>query len=85
MNYNPGVLIQLKETGAIYLIVEKCRIDFHYNAPRGLHAAGYDAHRSPDSESDYLKLVSPNGEIEYAMIILKGAVLMMEDWLWIPT
>jgi len=93
MNYNPGSLIQLKDTGAIYLIVDKCRVNFHYNAPRGLHGGTHDFDRSPSEQGQYLKLISPEGMIEYAMfrgIINNDYDPMMEDWIlcsaqdWMP-
>lgn len=93
MNYDPGSLIQLKATGAIYMIVERCRVDFRYNAPRGLHGGDCDLNRLPDDKAPYLKLVSPIGEIEYARfreIVNNDYDPMREDWIlcsaqyWMP-
>ena len=84
MNYNSGSLIRLKDTGAIYLIIDKCRINFRYNAPSGLHGGNHDLNRSPSEQDQYLKLVSPEGAIEYAMfrgIVNNEYDPMMEDWM----
>lgn len=80
--YKAGSIIQLRATGELYVILERCRLHERYNAPVGIHN-DYALNREPDQESDYMKLLSPNGNIEYSIIWNTPSARsdeMDEDW-----
>ncbi len=80
--YKAGSIIQLRVTGELYVILARCKVNERYNAPKGLHP-DYALSRSPDQDSDYMKLLSPNGNIEYSIIwntVPGRSDEMDEDW-----